>query len=124
MPPFGSRIGSIEKADPLIDVFRNRDALTGEPLSGQWRDRSGHPEVELPLESGCFVSLLQLAHDLAAALTENAEKKEPYCQEWAEQDGSFVMLYCYPTLGRPKCYVHPLPNRQGRHSYAVPNPEI
>ena len=68
MPPFGSRIGSIEKADPLIDVFRNRDALTGEPLSGQWRDRSGHPEVELPLESGCFVSLLQLAHDLAAAL--------------------------------------------------------
>ena len=54
----------------------------------------------------------------------NAEKKEPYCREWAEQDGSTVMLYCYPTLGRPECYVHPLPDRQGRHSYTVPNPEI
>ena len=54
----------------------------------------------------------------------NAEKKEPYCQEWAEQDGSSVMLYCYPTLGRTECYVHPLPDKQGRHSYAVPNPEI
>ena len=54
----------------------------------------------------------------------NAEKKEPYCREWAEQDGSTVMLYCYPTLGQAECYVHPLPNRQGRYSYAVPKPEI
>ncbi len=54
----------------------------------------------------------------------NAEKKEPYCREWAEQDGSLVMLYCYPTLGQAECYVHPLPDRQGRHSYSAPNPEI
>ncbi len=70
-----------------------------------------------------------LDHGVGASLGQdcsllNIENKEPYCQEWAEQDGSLVMLYCYPTLGRPECYVHPLPNRQGRHSYAVPNPEI
>ena len=53
----------------------------------------------------------------------NIEKKEPYCQEWAEQDGSAVMLYCYPTLGRPECYENPLPNEQGRVSFAAPNPE-
>ncbi len=51
------------------------------------------------------------------------EEKEPYCQEWAEQDGSAVMLYCYPTLGRPDCYENPLPNGQGRVSFAAPNPE-
>ncbi len=54
----------------------------------------------------------------------NIEKKEPYCQEGVGHDGSFVMLYCYPTLGRPECYAHPLPNRQGRLSFAAPNPEI
>ncbi len=54
----------------------------------------------------------------------NIEKGEPYCQEWAEQDGSAVMLYCYPTLGRPECYVHPLPSERGRVSFAVPNLEI
>ncbi len=54
----------------------------------------------------------------------NAEKNEPYCQERADQDGSFVMLYCYPTLGRAECYAHPLPDRQGRLSSAAPNPEI
>ncbi len=53
----------------------------------------------------------------------NIEKTEPYCQEWAEQDGSAVMLYCYPTLGRPDCYEDPLPNGQGRVSFAAPNPE-
>ena len=54
----------------------------------------------------------------------NIEKKEPYCQERAEQNGSVVTLYCYPTLGRPECYKHPLPSGQGRVSFAVPNPEI
>ena len=70
-----------------------------------------------------------LDHGVGASLGQdcsllNIENKEPYCQERDGQDESFVMLYCYPTLGRPECYVHPLPNRQGRHSYAVPNPEI
>ena len=54
----------------------------------------------------------------------NVEKNQPHCREWAEQDESFVMLYCYPTLGRQECYVHPLPNRQGRYSHAVATPEI
>ena len=54
----------------------------------------------------------------------NIENKEPYCQERAEQDGSVVTFYCYPTLGRPECFEHPLPSGQGRVSFAVPNPEI
>ncbi len=53
----------------------------------------------------------------------NAEKREPYCQERAGQDESSVVLYCYPTLGKRECYVDPLPDRQGRYSLAVPNPE-
>ncbi len=53
----------------------------------------------------------------------NIEKKEPYCQEWAEQDGIAVRLYCYPTLGRPECYENPLPDGQGRVSFAAPYPE-
>ena len=54
----------------------------------------------------------------------NAEKRQPYCQEWAGQDEGAVMLHCYPTLGQPDCYVEPLPGRQGRYSLAAPNPEI
>ncbi len=53
----------------------------------------------------------------------NIEKKEPYCQERAEQNGNVVTLYCYPTLGRPECYENPLPIGQGRVSFAAPNPE-
>ncbi len=70
-----------------------------------------------------------LDHSVGASIGQdcsllNIEKKEPYCQEGVGHDGSFVMLYCYPTLGRPECFVHPLPNRQDRHSFAAPNPEI
>ncbi len=54
----------------------------------------------------------------------NAENREPYCQEWVEQGESLVMLYCYPTLGQPDCYLDPLPNRPGRYTRAVANPEI
>ena len=54
----------------------------------------------------------------------NAEKRQPYCQEWGERDGATVMLYCYPTLGQPDCYLEPLPGRQGRYSLAVPDAEI
>ena len=54
----------------------------------------------------------------------NFEKNEPYCQEWAEQNGSVVTLYCSPTLGRPECYENPLPSEQDRVSFAAPNPEI
>ena len=53
----------------------------------------------------------------------NIEKNEPYCREWAQQDGSAVMLYCYPTLGRPECYENSLPNGQGRVSFAAPKLE-
>jgi hypothetical protein len=52
------------------------------------------------------------------------EEEEPYCQEWAEPNGSVVTLYCYPTLGQPECYKHSLPSGQGRVSFAVPIPEI
>jgi hypothetical protein len=54
----------------------------------------------------------------------NAENRQPYCQDWARQDGGAVALYCYPTLGQPECYLDPLPDRQGRYSLAVSNPEI
>lgn len=53
----------------------------------------------------------------------NIENKEPFCHEWAQQGGGAVMLYCYPTLGRPECFENPLPNGQGRVSFAAPNPE-
>ncbi len=70
-----------------------------------------------------------LDHGVGATLEQdcsllNIENKEPYCQERAGQDESFVMLYCYRTLGQPECYAHPLPDRQGRLSSAAPNPEI
>ena len=54
----------------------------------------------------------------------NIEKKEPYCQERGEQNGGAVTLFCYPTLGPPECYKYPLPGRQGRVSFADPNPKI
>ena len=54
----------------------------------------------------------------------NAEKRQPYCQEWVGQDEGAVMLYCYPTLGQPDCYLDPLPGRQGRDSLAAPDTEI
>ena len=54
----------------------------------------------------------------------NAEKREPYCQDWIGQDVGAVTLYCYPTLGQPECYVDPLPNRQSRQAFAGTNPEI
>ena len=54
----------------------------------------------------------------------NIEKKEPYCQERAKQNGNVVTHYCYPTLGQPVCYKHPLPSGQGRVSFAVPNLDI
>ena len=51
------------------------------------------------------------------------ENKQPYCRDWAGQEETPAMLYCYPTLGRPDCYVDPLPNRQSRSSYTVSSPE-
>ena len=53
----------------------------------------------------------------------NFENMEPYCQEWVQQDGSAVVLYCYPTLGQPECYEVPQPNGLGRVSFAAPNSE-
>ena len=52
------------------------------------------------------------------------EEKDPYCRELAGQEESSTMLYCYPTLGQPECYVDPLPNRQGRYSFTVSNPDF
>ena len=53
-----------------------------------------------------------------------AEKREPYCQEWMKPEEPKVVLYCYPSLGQPDCYLRPLPGKQGRNSLAVQNPEI
>ncbi len=70
-----------------------------------------------------------LDHGISAAIGQDCsllymEEKKSYCRKWAGRDESSVMLYCYPTLGQPECYVDPLPNRQGRHALAVSNPEI
>ena len=70
-----------------------------------------------------------LDHGVSAAVGQDCsslymEEKRSYCREWAGQDEGSTMLYCYPTLGQPECYVDPLPNRQGRYSFAVSNPEI
>ncbi len=69
-----------------------------------------------------------LDHGVSAANEQDCsmlylEKKQPYCRDWAGQDETPAVLYCYPTLGQPDCYVNPLPNRQSRSSYAVSNPE-
>ena len=81
------------------------------------------------MTSTMYTDKTLLDHGVSAAIGQDCsllymEEKKPYCQKRAGQDESLVVLYCYPTLGQPECYVDPLPNRQGRYSVAVPNPEI
>ena len=75
-----------------------------------------------------FTGKTPLDHSISAQTGKNcsvvnAEKWEPYCQEWSEPVENLAVLYCYPTLGQPECYMEPLPYRQGRSSLTTPIPE-